>query len=405
MKKTQIVAILLATLCLFTACGATGFESATPTTKPDDTTPESPLTTEDTSILETPAAPEMDRYVEMLALDARKDFFYEKGTNDEFVYLTYSYTPKEMYFVIIKEYTGSSPSVTIPDSLEGSPVVGFYHNMFEQCSFVEDISFPDTLRTVIMSSSAESDICLDNTKWYHNQPDGIYYAGNIAVGYKGDIPTDTVLTFREGTIGIGGGAFFSQDNITGIQIPESMIIIGRHAFQYAGLTELHIPGTMMLFDHAFNSCRALTSVSFGEGIETIYAAFSGCSALSQLSLPSTLVTIEDCAFIDCESLLSVQLPDSTKTIGERAFQGAGLIEVSLNEGLSYIKDEAFDGCVSLQSVYIPGSVDSFGSIPFGYNNEKLIDGFVAVFEKECSFKDHLEDKGITCRIGTRESVQ
>lgn len=416
MKKIRIIAILLATLCLLTGCDLPFFEKTSPPPQTDDKTSESPHATEElfvpdaSEITESSEAtaptetPEMDRYVEMLALHDHRSFFYEKGSNADFVYLTYYHSSKDMYFVIIKEYIGSSASVTIPDSLDGNPVVGFYHSIFEQCDFVEDISFPDTLRTVIFNTNADTDTCMTNTQWYQNQPDGIYYAGKIAIGYKGSMPENTTITFREGTLGIGGGAFRLQKNLVGIEIPPSMLMISDDAFGGCGLVEVTIPRTLQYYAGAFGSCHKLVRVTFEEGIEEIRGTFSGDN-LSEVVLPSTLITIGEDAFHGCESLTSITLPANTLHIKDHAFYQSGLTHIELNDGLVFIGKEAFQGCRDLKSVYIPASATDIGLRAFGFIwDDTLVPDFVAYFEENCSYMDYLKANGIQCTIGTRSSA-
>jgi len=57
--------------------------------------------------------------------------------------------------------------------------------------------------------------------------------------------------------------------------------------------------------------------------------FRGCSSLKQISLPDTVLSIDDCAFKGCVGLESVSMGSQVKVIGTSAFCGdAALTHVS-----------------------------------------------------------------------------
>jgi hypothetical protein len=44
---------------------------------------------------------------------------------------------------------------------------------------------------------------LSGTAWLNNKPDGLVYAGKVALLYKGAMPSGTSIILEEGTKGIG----------------------------------------------------------------------------------------------------------------------------------------------------------------------------------------------------------
>ena len=67
-------------------------------------------------------------------------------------------------------------------------------------------------------------------------------------------------------------------------------------------------------------------------------AFAGCSYLMSVTLPSTIVTIEDDAFSRCSRLESVEIPEGVKVLGN-----------------------AFTSCAYLKSIVIPSTVTQISS--------------------------------------------
>ena len=99
---------------------------------------------------------------------------------------------------------------------------------------------------------------------------------------------------------------------------------------YANLTELTIPSTVTyegnvyhvtrIGHYAFGQCENLTSVDIPNSIKSIgIRAFSWCSALTSIVLKGGLENIESYAFEYCLGLENISLPNSLMTIGQNAF--------------------------------------------------------------------------------------
>ena len=90
-------------------------------------------------------------------------------------------------------------------------------------------------------------------------------------------------------------------------------------------------------------------------------AFNGCVLLTDVSLPSTLKSIDSRAFAGCESLRGITLPAGLYDIASSAFQDCVALEsITLPQGLYAIGPRAFQNCDSLTAIDIPGSVKSLG---------------------------------------------
>ena len=114
--------------------------------------------------------------------------------------------------------------------------------IFEDCKNLTNISISDDVYSI--GSRA-----FHGTKWYDNQPDGLVYIGNMLYSYKGDMPSNTDVTIKDGTIGIACSAFISCKNLVSVKIPNSIINIG-------GFNKYPNIG----FDGAFKWCTGLKSI-------------------------------------------------------------------------------------------------------------------------------------------------
>ena len=213
-----------------------------------------------------------------------------------------------------KDCTGLT-SMTIPSSV--TSIEGY---AFKGCTSLTSMTIPSSVTSI--GYGAFSD-----TPYYNDQPDGVFYAGNIAYTYKGTMPENTSIIIKRGTRKINDNAFEGKINLTSITIPESVTSIGSYAFSRTGLTSV--------------------------------------------TIPSSVTSIGNAAFYDCWGLTSVSISPSVTSIGKGTFSQCGLTSVTIPEGVSSIEYKAFGGCRNLTSVTIPSSVTSIGRFAFydyGCNN-------------------------------------
>ena len=103
-----------------------------------------------------------------------------------------------------------------------------------------------------------------------------------------------------------------------------------------------------------------------------YRAFDYLNYATSITIPNSVVTIEDEAFGMCSYLTSVTFSNSLKSIGNRAFYACfDLTSLSLPESLESIGVEAFGGCYNLESLTIPRNVVNIGIPLFDYHHRKL----------------------------------
>lgn len=141
-------------------------------------------------------------------------------------------------------------SVTIPSS-----VTSIGEQAFAGCSNLATISTHYFIEYIGYRAFAD-------TLWFQNQPDGMIYWHQHAYSYKGRI--SDAFTLNTGTYSIVGGAFYNQQRLTNITIPDSVERIGSYAFhQCTGLTNVTIgSGVKTIEPYAFWYCRKLTSIEY-----------------------------------------------------------------------------------------------------------------------------------------------
>lgn len=112
--------------------------------------------------------------------------------------------PNSVYTIGDAAFLGckSLTNIVIPTSVKeiGS-------GAFSDCTNLKDIK---------MSKNILSYSIFDNTYWYNNQPDGIIYLDNVLYGYKGDMPSNTVINVKDGTRIITGFCFADCSNLVDV---------------------------------------------------------------------------------------------------------------------------------------------------------------------------------------------
>ena len=219
---------------------------------------------------------------------------------------------------------------------------------FSRCSSLTSITIPNSVTSI--GSGA-----FEGTAWFNNQPDGLVYAGKVVYKYKGEMPSNTSIIIKDGTLGIGGGAFRGCSSLTSITIPNSVTSLGYSAFWgCSGLTSITIPNSVTsIGTAAFYDCSGLTSVTIGNSVTSIGgSAFSRCSGLTSITIPNSVTSIGTVAFYGCSGLTSIIIPNSVTSIGYQAFIFcSGLTSVTIGNSVTSIGEDAFYGCSGLKSVY------------------------------------------------------
>lgn len=216
---------------------------------------------------------------------------------------------------------------------------------------------------------------------------GDYYLVNgIYSEYSGGAENVAVPSGAER---IGNRAFYQNENLKAVSIPDTVTSIGDFAFAKTGLTSVKIPETVTSIGYAaFYQCEKLADVDIPESVQTIeLGAFDGSGWLNlwkydpsgssylivgdgillaykggggKISIPDGVKTIGPQCFYDNDLITGVIFPDSVLTIGEEAFDGCtNLKEVSLPNNLQRIEDRAFMNTGLTQAI-IPISVRSIG---------------------------------------------
>ena len=219
--------------------------------------------------------------------------------------------------------------------------------------------------------------------------------GNVIItSYNGTVANLIIPSSFDGisVTEIGTSAFYGNTSLQGVQIPNTIEIIGLNAFAYctslwqvqfapqgvlkqiesnafigcSALNKFIFPETVLsIGSHAFADCLALEGIILPDNITELSSGiFFNCEKLTSVTLGSKLTKIGVNSFTNC-GLISVTIPDNVTLIGESAFrENENLRQVTLNNGLKTLSQYTFYGCNSLESINIPNSVTELGYYAF-----------------------------------------
>ena len=243
---------------------------------------------------------------------------------------------------VISSYKGNDENVVVPETLDGYTVTVIDGDTFEDCSFIKNVTLPDTIEFLNNYIFSDTAFYKDESNWEN----GVFYAGKYLINAKDeddDNPISGTYNIKPGTIVIASGAFNYCTDLKKVTIPDSV--------------------KTMCFS-AFYACKKLTDISIGNGISIIPEdAFNECRSLESVTIPNSVKAIEGYAFAYCEKLTNLTLPDSVTSIGYSAFAFCTQIStVTIPNSVTDLGTGVFRGCSNLTSINVAADNSDYCSI-------------------------------------------
>ena len=198
-------------------------------------------------------------------------------------------------------------------------------------------------------------------------PDSIKFIDEEAFSFCENLSS---ITIGENVTSIGYEAFgdtayyFDDENWE-----DGFLYIGKYLIgsdpESVGVCAFIRNGTEIIADFAVEQCYELEEITIPDTVTHIgIEAFCCCEILSEINLSNNLISIGDNAFADC-CISSIVIPDSVKTIGMGAFSGCRNLEaVVIPESVVRIENGAFADCYNLADITLPDKEISIGNNAF-----------------------------------------
>ena len=312
--------------------------------------------------------------------------------------------------IVYYEHRDAVDWVDIPESLDGYTVTHIKDGVFDARSTFVRVTIPDTITDLdvnpFQSCEKLSEIVVSPDNPYLEVKDGVLFRkqDHCLLCYPRAMRAES-YDIPDGTESIADYAFFYNDTLTSISIPDSVAgLETKNAFLYcSALTEIRVSpdhpvlssvdgvlfskpdhrligypealaaesytvpeGTERISSYAFCNCKQLTSVILPDSLTDMgEETFIRCESLTEITIPDGVTRIGNKAFEDCVSLVRITIPDSIVSIGEEAFFFCkSLTEFTIPAGVSRIERETFSNCRSLAQITIPEGVTSIASGAF-----------------------------------------
>ncbi len=190
-------------------------------------------------------------------------------------------------------------------------------------------------------------------------PDSVKYIGSSSNGlnYEGALGGSKLkkVNIPSSVVRIGTDTFCDSENLTSIEIPNSVTEIGKYAFWRSGITSITIPESVEIIGRNAFEDTPLSRVVFSgkSSLRTIcVAAFAGCK-IKSIALPEALKYIDGAAFSECPNLEQVTIPKSVEFIYDQAFKKCSKLKNVIFEqdsNLILISNRAFDNCTGMENI-------------------------------------------------------
>lgn len=316
---------------------------------------------------------------------------------------------------VVNDYENYSGDIVLPEKVtyEGFEyIVGAIgSSAFGYCSKLQSVKLPSSLEEIFpsafMGSSSLTEIIIPKSVKYigKNAFGGcdslssiIVEEGNIVFSTSKNINAiihlDTLIAGCKTTIipngvkYISDYAFYNNNGLEKIEIPNSVEGIGKYAFSLcSNLCSLIIGSNSKLNSidsKAFYYCDKLSDTPYSTCLEIIRDnCFHGCHSLTDVVIPKSVVYIGENVFGGCNSLSSIIVEkgntvytslDNSNAIIHLDTLIAGCKNTIIPDGVKFINDYAFYNNGGLESIEIPNSVEDIGKYAFSlcYNLRNVI---------------------------------
>lgn len=280
---------------------------------------------------------------------------YGLPANANVTKLETEYTDGDWKFYVVNgyaravKYTGSSTSLTIPNTLDVSGTsytvnsvgLGAAGQKVARCN---SVTFPSSVVSINAYAFDGARLTTAVTL-----PSGLTYLGeyafaNNAIGYA-----DAGITIPSTLSVIGNNAFDGYGRVYTLNLG-NVTTIGDYAFRntlpYSN-TSITIPDSVVTIgDYAFEG-NEIAILTLGSGLTNIGAhAFDGSLSMNHanLSIPDTVVYIGEGAFKDAEGINNLLIGTGLTTIQADCFRDSEIGYVLFLNNVSNVGAHAFDGC-------------------------------------------------------------
>ena len=160
-----------------------------------------------------------------------------------------------------------------------------------------------------VTDAAAKTVALTNARYDEGYGRDVVIPANVAEG-----GTEYMVT------AVGDNAFYSQNWVSSVSLPESLTSIGSYAFSGTAIKEIDIPESVTSIGECAFANTAIVEALLPESITSVSnGLFSWCTYLAKVEFKGEITSIGQSAFGACFSLTGITIPESVTSIGDGAF--------------------------------------------------------------------------------------
>lgn len=341
----------------------------------------------------------------------------------------------------ITGYTGSATDLSIPSQLNGYTVTSIGKQAFCYNDELTSVIIPESVKTIEYMAFSECSSLSNVTIG-----SGVTTIGSSAFSYCLNLAS---IVIPGNVTTVKYEAFYGCHNLANATIGEGVKTIECGAFDFTNITSISIPKSVKeISGSTFSECyhletinvdsenpclSSLDGVLFNKNMTTLikfpigktdssylipntvtiigeFALSTGYETpsvdnLTDVTIPDSVIVIEDGAFFDRANIVSITLPSGLTAIGEETFAYCkGLKSIEIPNKVESIDDGAFYSCSMLTDAYFSGNFDEWEKISIGSGNWSLTDATIHCTDGIINCKHNFGNNNPYCLVCGKENV-
>ncbi len=310
-----------------------------------------------------------------------------------------------LYSTVNAAYLGEDVAYDLRDQITslkfGENITTIHDNIFRYMTNISSLSIPSNVTTIIGSAFTGWNNLANIEVGAVVPPTMEYYAFSNYENITVVVPPGCVDTYKANQNwgqfrNIVGPRYTDENGIVYELISDTEAKVVASTEPYSG--HVKISSTIKddkgndikittIGEYAFCACDDLTGIDIPETITTIKSyAFEGCYQLKIEDIPASITTIEEYAFCGCSEMTSLTIHENITSIGSSAFHETSIVNVEWNainlynnggsflpstvkninfgNDVEYIPMYACQGLTNLTSIVIPDAVEKIDVYAF-----------------------------------------
>lgn len=161
------------------------------------------------------------------------------------------------------------------------------------------------------------------------------------------------IIFGNGITEIPGSLLYQRAPVKSVKLGNAVTLIGASAFYGTSISEITLPDTVVTINNsAFRNCYCLKKINGGQNVKTYGDyCFCGCKALSTFTIPDSVTNMNTNTFYQTKSLSNVTIGSGLTKLGNGAFQNcSGLYSITIPSTITELGTYAVNSCSNMKYI-------------------------------------------------------